>query len=109
VGVREATRLLDADLDEADANAAAHYCVAWFEELAGDVLGVLPSPDVLLAEPEEDPRRAEVADEVEALLLQRTEARSAKDWPAADAIRDRLAAMGVEVTDTADGPVWALR
>ena len=107
-GVREATRLLDADLEEEDANAFAHFCVAWFEELAGDVLGVLPSPDVLLAEPEEDPRRAEVADEVESLLLQRAEARAAKDWPAADAIRDRLAAMGVEVTDTADGPVWTL-
>ena len=107
-GVREATRLLDADLEEEDANAVAHFCVAWFEELAGDVLGVLPSPDVLLAEPEEDPRRAEVADEVESLLLQRAEARAAKDWPAADAIRDRLAAMGVEVTDTADGPVWTL-
>jgi len=107
-GVREATRLLDADLEEEDANAFAHFCVAWFEELAGDVLGVLPSPDVLLAEPEEDPRRAEVADEVESLLLQRAEARAAKDWPEADAIRDRLAAMGVEVTDTADGPVWTL-
>ena len=107
-GVREATRLLDADLEDEDANAVAHFCVAWFEELAGDVLGVLPSPDVLLAEPEEDPRRAEVADEVESLLVQRAEARAAKDWPAADAIRDRLAAMGVEVTDTADGPVWTL-
>ncbi|MDH6243694.1 cysteine--tRNA ligase [Mycobacterium sp. OTB74] len=41
-------------------------------------------------------------------LESRTEARENRDWAAADAIRDRLKAAGVEVTDTADGPQWAL-
>ena len=61
-----------------------------------------------LAEPEEDPRRAEIADEVEELLLQRSEARTNKDWPRADAIRDELNALGVVVVDTSEGPTWDL-
>ena len=43
-----------------------------------------------LAEPEEDPRRVEIADQVELLLIARSEARSAKDWSKADEIRDEL-------------------
>ena len=39
-----------------------------------------------------------------ALLDQRQAARAAKDWAAADRIRDELAAQGYEVVDTADGP-----
>ena len=35
-----------------------------------------------------------------------TEARAAKDFAEADAIRDQLQAMGIEVEDTAAGPVW---
>ena len=108
-GVREIQRLLDAGLDEADLDAVAHHAVEWLEELAGAILGILPSRDVLLAEPKEDPRREAIADEVEDLLAKRAEARAAKDWGAADAIRDRLTEMDVEVTDTADGPVWSLR
>ena len=42
-------------------------------------------------------------------LQQRAAARSANDWAAADRVRDRLAAAGIEVTDTAAGPQWALR
>ncbi|MFI1235114.1 cysteine--tRNA ligase [Nocardia salmonicida] len=42
-------------------------------------------------------------------LQQRAAARAANDWAAADSARDRLAAAGIEVTDTADGPQWALR
>jgi cysteinyl-tRNA synthetase len=42
-----------------------------------------------------------------ALLLDlREEARSYRDWAAADRIRERLAAMGVAVEDTAAGPRW---
>ena len=95
-------------LDDADRDAFAHYAVELLEETAGDVLGVLPAQDVALAEPEEDPRKAAIADHVEALLLQRAEAREAKDWGRADAIRDELNALGVVVTDTANGPEWDL-
>lgn len=41
-------------------------------------------------------------------LASRAEARERRDWAAADAIRDRLKEAGIEVTDTADGPQWAL-
>ena len=71
-------------------------------------LGVLPSQDVALAEPEEDPRKAAIADQVEALLVQRSEARASKDWALADSIRDQLNGLGVVVTDTTTGPEWDL-
>ncbi len=43
---------------------------------------------------------------VEALLAERAEARARKDFAGADAARDRLIALGVEVRDTPAGPVW---
>ena len=43
-----------------------------------------------------------------ALLEQRTQARARKDWPAADAIRDQLATIGLKVEDTPTGPRWSL-
>ena len=106
--VREIAKTLSMDMDEADREAFAAYAVDLLEETAGRVLGVLPSQEVALAEPEEDPRKAEIADQVEALLLQRSEARASKDWARADSIRDELNALGVVVTDTATGPEWDL-
>ncbi|WP_143965770.1 cysteine--tRNA ligase [Gordonia zhaorongruii] len=41
-------------------------------------------------------------------LDRRATARAAKDWAVADEVRDRLAAAGVDVTDTPDGAQWAL-
>ena len=95
--------------DEEDKRAIGTYAKEWLEETAGNILGILPSPDVLLAEPIEDPRKAEIAEQVEALLSERSSARANKDWPRADEIRDQLNALGVVVTDTADGPVWDLQ
>ncbi len=46
----------------------------------------------------DDPQAA-----VEALLAVRAEARAAKDWAAADAVRDGLAALGLAVKDTPQG------
>ncbi len=47
--------------------------------------------------------------EVEGLLAERQAARAAKDWPAADRIRDRLNALNVVVMDGPDGATWRLK
>ncbi|MGA2512836.1 MAG: hypothetical protein ABSG37_04375 [Candidatus Limnocylindrales bacterium] len=46
---------------------------------------------------------------VDALLAERLRARASRDWAAADAIRDRLLAAGIELHDTPDGTTWELR
>ena len=106
---KQLQHLMSLGTDEGDKRAIATYAKEWLEETAGTILGILPTPDVLLAEPEEDPRKAGIADQVETLLADRAEARASKDWPRADAIRDQLNALGVVVKDTADGPVWDLQ
>lgn len=45
---------------------------------------------------------------VELLLEMRTEAKKNKDWAASDALRDKMAALGIEVKDTKDGFEWKL-
>ncbi len=45
---------------------------------------------------------------VDMLLERRRAAKAAKDWAAADKIRDDLAALGFEVKDTKDGFAWKL-
>lgn len=44
--------------------------------------------------------------EVERLIKARNDARAAKDWPAADAARDSLTALGVVLEDSAAGTTW---
>ena len=46
---------------------------------------------------------------VDALLAERVRSREASDWAAADSIRDRLLAAGIELHDTPDGTSWELR
>ncbi|KAB1503034.1 cysteine--tRNA ligase [Corynebacterium sp. 320] len=46
---------------------------------------------------------------VTAELERRAEARAEKNWAVADEVRDRLAAAGIEVTDTPEGATWSLR
>jgi cysteinyl-tRNA synthetase len=43
---------------------------------------------------------------VEAAIVERNDARKAKDFARADAVRDRLKALGVEIMDTAGGTSW---
>ena len=50
----------------------------------------------------------ELAEKIEGLIAKRAEARKAKDWAAADAIRDELTAMGVVMKDTANGVEWSV-
>ncbi len=72
-----------------------------FEELGGEVLGLsLGDPaggDVSMAE-----------DLVELVLSIREDARAEDDYDRSDELRDELAALGVEVQDTDDGPTYRL-
>jgi cysteinyl-tRNA synthetase len=43
---------------------------------------------------------------IDALIEQRSEAKKAKDFAKADAIRDELTALGVAIMDTAQGTLW---
>ena len=45
---------------------------------------------------------------VEQLIADRKAARDAKDWGAADALRDELAALGVRIRDAGNDTVWSL-
>ena len=103
--VREAGKVLDSDLESNDKASFASHVVDWLEEHAGQVLGILPDRKSMLSV---DPRIEEIREEVENLLEQRKVARKAKDWDAADSIRDALNELGVGIVDTADGPEWHL-
>lgn len=63
------------------------------------MLGVLGLENLLEDEPTGD-----VDPQLQGLLERRAEARAAKDWATADAVRDELAALGWTVRDGADGP-----
>ncbi len=45
-------------------------------------------------------------DEIENLIKQRSEAKTAKDFASADEIRDQLAAMNISLEDTPEGTIW---
>jgi cysteinyl-tRNA synthetase len=46
---------------------------------------------------------------VENVLEQRQQARAARDFAAADGLRDRMLAAGIAVEDTPDGPQWTIK
>ena len=81
----------------------------------GEVLGMLTilgleADSVAWQRSGDDQRLAAVVDGLIAELLKHREAaRERRDFTAADAIRNSLAAMGVEVSDTPQGPRWKLR
>jgi cysteinyl-tRNA synthetase len=47
--------------------------------------------------------------EIEALIERRNEARQAKDWAAADRIRDELLERGVAIKDGPEGTTWSMQ
>ena len=55
-----------------------------------------------------DPREL-LAPFVEALLVERDQARAASDWEAADGIRETLLGAGVELHDSPDGTTWEIK
>ena len=122
----EFVEAMDDDLGVPKALAAIHDVVHEANKAlsAGDkdtVRGALTSVRAMLGILGLDPRSPQWADTrgsdltatVDALvgvaLEQRQAARARKDYAAADAIRDQLAAAGVAVEDGADGSRWTLR
>ncbi len=45
-------------------------------------------------------------EKIENLISERTQAKKAKDFARSDAIRDEITALGINIMDTADGPLW---
>jgi len=71
---------------------------------SGDLMGVLQSdPESWFAG---DAEGQLSADEIEALIDKRNEARAAKDFAAADAFRDQLTNAGIKIEDGPDGTSW---
>ena len=116
--------IFSASLDQCDAQAAVRAILALEETIqawAGDTdqsdalavaRAALRSSIVCLGEMAaagaRDPREL-ISPFVDALLAERVRARDARDWAAADAIRDRLLAAGIALHDTPDGTAWELR
>jgi cysteinyl-tRNA synthetase len=73
------------------------------------ILGVDPLDDQWAGTADDSAATSALDVLVRAELQRRADARSAKDWATADAVRDRLAEAGIEVTDTPDGAQWALK
>ena len=76
-----------------------------------DVLGLDPASPQWRATTEGQGGGAEheaLSSLVGAVVEERAEARAAKDWTRADALRDRLAAAGVVLEDGKDGATWRL-
>jgi cysteinyl-tRNA synthetase len=89
---RDANRLIDDDhgVDAAPLVEAVHEML--------DVLGLAAGG----ADAEADEGDAEI----DALVRERDEARAARDFARADALRDDLTARGIKLEDTASGTVW---
>ncbi|SFB84708.1 cysteinyl-tRNA synthetase [Nocardioides terrae] len=104
--VREGNRLLTGADGRPDVDGV--QAVLGSVVLMLDVLGLNPADPVWGSDAVDDQLTQVVDALVRGLLDERAAARAAKDWAAADAVRDRLKAAGVEITDTPDGPKWSV-
>ena len=102
----EAIRVGNQAIADGDAEKAQQYALVVGSML--DVFGINPSAPEWASQSAGSDLTPVVDTLVATLLEQRAAARAAKDWPAADAIRDTLAAAGLTITDTPAGPRWSL-
>jgi cysteinyl-tRNA synthetase len=85
--------------DDTVATGSKFETFAWADRLLGlDLARDVGRAPVVVALP----------DAAHGLLDRRAAARAAKDWPAADALRDELAGLGVTVADGPDGQTWSV-
>ena len=121
--VADLARIFQTSLDECDAPAAVRSILALEETIQAwsrdtdqsDALAqarsALRAAVVCLGEMANQGSRdpaALIGPFVDALLAERLRTREAREWAAADAIRDRLLAAGIELHDTPEGTTWEL-
>ncbi|MDJ0336036.1 cysteine--tRNA ligase [Salinibacterium sp. G-O1] len=103
--LHETVRAGNAALDNGDLRAVADARGAVLA--MSEVLGINPlSPQ--WRDARESPSQMALASLVETLITDRNAARAAKDFAAADRIRDELAAAGITVEDGATGSHWSI-
>jgi cysteinyl-tRNA synthetase len=90
--VREVNNLLDANMVSKAEAAEVSRLIMQIDAVLG-VIGEVKMQEALPAE-------------IDALVQKREEARKAKNWKEADAIRTQLKAMGIVLEDTAQGVRW---
>ena len=101
----EAVRAGNKALSDGDPGAADLY--ATVAEMTS-ILGINPADAPWATATGGDDLTPVVDRLVSTLLEQRSEARAAKDWGRADAIRDTLTEAGLSITDTPEGARWSL-
>ena len=72
------------------------------------ILGLDSVPEGGAGAAQSSPEHAALDQLVRSQLAARAQARAAKDWAAADAIRDALAGAGIVIEDSAEGARWSL-
>jgi hypothetical protein len=121
--VAELERVFNASLNECDAQAAVRAILTLEETIqawAGDtdqsdalaaarssLRGAIVCLGEMAATGSKDPAEL-IGPFVDALLAERVRARDAREWAAADAIRDRLLAAGIELHDSPAGTTWEI-
>ncbi len=76
---------------------------AFYGRLVGDALGVIPE------KLEQDVSAGLSAELIGLLIETRAKLRQAKQWALADEIRNRLAALGVQMQDGPEGTTWTVQ
>ncbi|MGN0182557.1 MAG: cysteine--tRNA ligase [Candidatus Ornithomonoglobus sp.] len=88
--------IANTEIESASGKAAIELALSLIRELGG-VLGLFVKE-----------QKKSLDAEVEELIKKRNEARAAKDWATADAIRDKLKEMNIILKDTKDGVKWSI-
>ncbi len=100
---------LENDLDTPGALAELDTTAGSYDLSPSEKFQVFSLADRVLGLDLEREAREELPKEALALLAERNEARRARDYARADAIRARLLLMGIEVDDTPWGTIWRRR